>query len=438
MAVLLVTVPGYAQASTCNAQPSPYINQALTRASLFLEQEKPQQALRVLSTTSEKAADASHHLLEFHLGVQLAQHDQPQQALIHFRHASQLCDSHAGSWQNLGRLAFETGHFDEAATALEQAFRLSGEQRSDLRYFQALARYKQQHWQDSLTLSLELLSRFPAQRKLDWIELAAAAADAADRRPQVIDTLFPLVPAMGGSPRFRRSLASLLVQEQRFSEAMIQLKDLDHMGVIDPSELRILADICRMEELPLDAAGYYHRLAAQEHSAELTEKEAESWIAGFQLQRARVVLEREVAHWDTPRLWLLTGQLRFDDGELEPALTAFRRVLTHTPDHRYALTMTGYILFLQDKLDAALPWLDKAADDRPGNQAGALSDYIKELLEYRQRHQQLTAAPAQSQVRPSTPPSPDNKASTGNGDGHQRHQAHQPLTHGAEDATSMQ
>ena len=42
LAVMLVTVPGYAQASTCNAQPSPYINQALTRASLFLEQEKPQ------------------------------------------------------------------------------------------------------------------------------------------------------------------------------------------------------------------------------------------------------------------------------------------------------------------------------------------------------------------------------------------------------------
>lgn len=370
------------QGGTCDGQPSAGITLALGKASKALEEKRPNEALTTLTKASKRAGERTHHLLEFHLGVQLVQAEKPAKALAHFRRATTLCDTYAPAWQNLGRVAYELGTYGEAADALGRAFLLTGEKRPNLRYFEALARYKDNAWGSCVTLCLDLFTRFPEIHNADWVELAAAAATPAGKRPDVIDALTARIPAMGESPRFRRALANLLLQEKRYGEAMVQLKNLDHLGAINDTELMTLGDLCRMEGLPLDAAACYRRLAQNgKASAELTRKEAESLMAGFKPDQARTLLEENVKPWDTHRLWLLAGQLRFEAGELPAAEEAFRRALAHKPNQGHALMMLGYLLFRQDKPEEALPWLEKAAKKSPNCQAKKLRDHVVRLIE---------------------------------------------------------
>ncbi|SCY60126.1 tetratricopeptide repeat protein [Desulfoluna spongiiphila] len=380
-------------AGTCDKQPSPSVTLALTKASKAIEEKRPEEALATLAKASKRAGERSHHILEFHLGVQLVQAEQPEQAIAHFRRATALCDTYAPAWQNLGRVAYETKHYGEAADALGRAFVLTGETRPNLRYFEALARYRDESWQPCVALCLDLFSRFPDCRNAEWAELAASAASPAKKRPQVIDALTTQIPRMGEKPKFRRSLANLLLLEKRYPEAMVQLRNLDHLGAINDAELMTLGDLFRTENLPLDAADCYRRLADKgKNTAELTRKQAESLMAGFKPKEARSVLEQGVTAWNTERLWLLTGQLRFEAGELSGAEEAFRRVLDLTPDQGHALMMLGYVLFQQEKPEEALPWLNKAVKRAPRCQAKRLRDHVVRLLA--ERNKDKSVAPA--------------------------------------------
>ncbi|WP_300675079.1 tetratricopeptide repeat protein [Desulfoluna sp.] len=367
---------------TCDGHPSPAVALALNKASTALEDNKPEEALALLIKASKRAGKRSHHLLEFHLGVQLVEAQQPEKALTHFRRATTLCDTYAPAWQNLGRVAYETQRYSEAADALGQAFFLTEETRPSLRYFEALARYKEESWESCVSLCLDLFTRFPEIHNVDWIELATAAASPAKKRPEVIDALTSQIARMGEKPRFRRALANLLLQEKRFGEAMVQFRNLDHLGALTDGELMTLGDLLRMDKLPLDAARCYHRLADKgKSSAVLARKEAETLMAGFQPQKARDVLENAVKTWDTPRLWLLTGQLRFEANDFSGAAKAFRQVLTLRPKHPHALMMLGYSLFQQDNPEEALIWLEKAVKLCPKGSAKTLRDYVARHLD---------------------------------------------------------
>lgn len=383
IALAVALPPTLCRAGTCGQDPSPAVALALVSASKALTEKQPEAALAILSKASARAGTQSHHLLEFHLGVQLEQAGQPEKALARFRKATALCDTYAPAWQNLGRVAYETKQYGEAADALGRAFLLTGESRPNLRYFQALARYKDNSWEECVTLCLDLFTRFPNARNIAWAELAAAAASPAHQRPEVIRALAAQLPQMGDRPRLRRALTNLLLQEKRYPEAMVQLRSLDHLGAITPQELMSLGDLFRLEGLPLDAAGCYHRLGQRgKTSAELTRKEAEALMAGFKRPQARAVLEKGVKTWDTERLWLLTGQLRYEAGELPEAEAAFRRVLALQPHQAHALMMLGYLLYRQDKPEKALPWLEKAVQQAPpGCQAKKLRDHVARLVE---------------------------------------------------------
>lgn len=373
-------------AGTCDSQPSPSVAMALTKASKAIENEHPEEALATLTKAAKRAGKRSHHLLEFHLGVQLVQAEEPEKALERFKNATALCDSFAPAWQNLGRVAYETEHFGEAAEALGKAFVLTGETRPALRYFEALSRYREKSWGTCVTLCLDLFARFPDCRNVGWVELAAAAAPQAGKRPAVIKALTDRLPIMGGEPKLRRSLAGLLLQEKRYPEAMVQLRNLDHLGDITDAELLTLGDLFRAEDLPLDAAACYRRLTEKgKGTAELTRKEAEALMAGFKPEAALAVLEQGVVTWDTERLWLLTGQLRFEADDLNGAEEAFRKVLSFTPNQGHALMMLGYVLFQQEKPEEALPWLNKAVKRAPKCQAKRLRDHVVKLLAERNK-----------------------------------------------------
>ena len=103
-------------------------------------------------------------------------------------------------------------------------------------------------------------------------------------------------------------------------------------------------------------------------------------MAGFKPDAALTVLEKAVTQWDTDRLWLLTGQLRFEAGDVKGAEQAFRKVLALTPDQGHALLMLGYVLFQQEKPEEALPWLNKAVAHAPKSQARRLRDHVVALL----------------------------------------------------------
>ncbi|MCG8471316.1 MAG: hypothetical protein MI742_05605, partial [Desulfobacterales bacterium] len=115
----------------------------MARASKAIEEKNPKEALAILQKASQRAGKRSHHLLEFHLGIRLVEAKELEKSLEHFRRATELCPTYAPAWQNIGRLAYETEKFDEAAHALGRAFELTGETRANLLYFQALARYRQ-------------------------------------------------------------------------------------------------------------------------------------------------------------------------------------------------------------------------------------------------------------------------------------------------------
>jgi len=377
----IVTLAADCTAGTCDKQPSPAIALAMSKASIAIEKEKNEEALAVLTKASKRAGTRSHHILEFHLGVLLVQAEQPEKALARFRRSATLCDTYAPAWQNLGRIAYETKRYGEAADALGRAFLLTGEARPNLRYFEALSRYREKSWETCVTLCLDLFTRFPDTRNADWAELAAAAASPAKKRPHVIDALTAQIPNLGEKPRFRRVLANLLLQEKRYAEAIVQLRDLDHLDAITNAELMTLGDLFRTEDLPIDAAACYRRLAQKgKTSAELTRKEAEALMTGLKPGKARAVLEKGVIVWNTERLWLLTGQLRFEAGELPAAEEAFRRVLDLTPDQGHALMMLGYVLFQQERPDEALTWLEKAVKRTPRGQAKRLRDHVARLL----------------------------------------------------------
>ena len=378
----LLNPGGIPWAGTCKKSPSPAMSMAMAKASQAMEADQQERAIELLTRAIRRAGKQGHHLLEFHIGVALTQANQQEKALPHFRKATTLCETYAPAWQNRGRVAYELESYGEAAQALGEAFLLTGESRANLRYFQALAQFKNKQWGDTITLCLDLMTRFPGEIKPEWAELTAAAATPAKKRPDVIRALSDYIPTLGGSPRFRRVLANLLLQENRHAEALVQLQNLDHLGTLATDECTVLGDLYRMERLPLDAAACYRRSAKTgAPSALLAQKEAEALMAGLQPTQARKVLEQGIKRWDTPRLWLLTGQLRFEDQNFSGAEAAFRRVLSHRPTHPHALMMLGYSLFQQNKTGDALVCLDKAVKMSPKGPAKALRDYVAGQLE---------------------------------------------------------
>ena len=386
LVLLLASTPAFAKGS-CDTQPSPAIALALSRASKLQKEEKPKEALKVLNRAAKRAGKFSHHLLEFYLGIALVQQSDSKAAYPHFRKATTLCDSFGPAWQNLGRTAYELKKYPEAADALHTAFVLTEEKRSSLLYFEALARYKTKAWDKVTDITFELFRKFSNEskkRKMEWADLAVSAGTSAGRQKELIKLFETLVPELGGEFRFRRSFASLLLQEKAYDGAMVQLKALDHLNAITTKELMILGDIFRLKNLPLDAATCYRRVGEinpKEKTGQLVRKEAEARMAGFMADDAKKLLEREAPIFKTPRLWMLLGQLRFEAKEYPKAEKAFRTFLKTNPEDGHGLMMLGYTLFQQEKHRSALIWLEKAVATNTGSSAKPLRDHVKKLLD---------------------------------------------------------
>jgi tetratricopeptide (TPR) repeat protein len=281
---------------------------AVNKVQSLMAEEKPEQALAVLTRYSEKQAGNVHHYINFLSGICHTELGQTGLAAAAFQQAVEKQPDLSAAWLNLARCRYELGQMAEAAQAFETGYDTS-ENKQAVHLFYAAACHFQAgrpdsvltvferlmaahpdavtlEWKQTLVNILFALEKF--QKALPWLEELAAETKGDTRRQWQEMLLYQylsldmekkalayaryLTRTHPEDPGWWKALAHVHLTDNRFEKALAAMLSYSYLTPLTQEEMRLVADLYLSCNIPLSAARQYEAWLEQ-HGDTLSQKQ---------------------------------------------------------------------------------------------------------------------------------------------------------------------
>ncbi|WP_024336089.1 tetratricopeptide repeat protein [Desulfotignum balticum] len=318
---------------------------AVNKAQSLMAEEKPDQALAVLTRYSEKQAGNVHYYIDFLTGFCHTELGQTGPAAEAFQRTVEKKPGLTEAWLNLARCRYEQGQMAEAAGAFEKGYDTSEENQpvhlfyASACHFQAgrpdsaltvferlMAAHSEEitlEWKQTLVNILFALEKF--RKALPWLEELAAETQGDTRRQWQEMLLYQylslemkkkalayaryLTRTHPEDPGWWKALAHVHLTDNRFEKALAAMLSYSYLTPLTPEEMRLVADLYLSCNIPLSAARQYEAWLEQ-HGDTLSEKQI--------LERIRIISRAwlSAGNPDQALTWAKKGLAKKDDPEL--------------------------------------------------------------------------------------------------------------------------
>ncbi|MBG0778447.1 MAG: tetratricopeptide repeat protein [Desulfotignum balticum] len=281
---------------------------AVNKAQSLMAEEKPDQALAVLTRYSEKQAGNVHYYIDFLTGFCHTELGQTGPAAEAFQRTVEKKPGLTEAWLNLARCRYEQGQMAEAAGAFEKGYDTSEENQpvhlfyASACHFQAgrpdyaltvferlMAAHSEEitlEWKQTLVNILFALEKF--RKALPWLEELAAETQGDTRRQWQEMLLYQylslemkkkalayaryLTRTHPEDPGWWKALAHVHLTDNRFEKALAAMLSYSYLTPLTREEMRLVADLYLSCNIPLSAARQYEAWLEQ-HGDTLSQKQ---------------------------------------------------------------------------------------------------------------------------------------------------------------------
>jgi predicted Zn-dependent protease len=335
---------------------------ALFSAQEYIEQGDLQKAADELANYMAEHPDEAHYLLHFHLGNTWLQLEDDTLAFEEYRKAVAAEPRHEDSWLNYGQTAFALERYDVAARAILEGFELSEEKRSELLYYASAAYILGGDAASAIPHLEALTSGDYGEPKYEWHRALVSACVETGDQERGERAVQKMLEQFASDPGAWELAFQYGASVSDYRAATVALTVVGYLRPLTRREQIQLGDLYQAIEVPFVATQYYGNALADSASASEVERLASAYIAAYDLESARTVLEKEIAEEPTFRLYSLLGDLHFMEKRFEPAYEAFARCVELDPEEGRPWLMMGYCAMELERWDDSLLYLTRASE----------------------------------------------------------------------------
>jgi tetratricopeptide (TPR) repeat protein len=335
--------------------PSPEEQRILVQARKLLDADQGGQAEKLLAAHLSANPEGYHSLVAFTLGNAQARQHKHAQALANYRLAARLNPEDPAIWHNLGKVAFDTQQYVQAAEALLKAHARSLDKDPQLLFHAAYCFIANKTPEKALPLLEEICDR-PAKEgtvKAEWRQALANAYIETGQPGKAVGRIRELIRGSPDNPLWWKVLADLQLRLKVYDQAaaafQIYLELAAAAGGASFEERMTGADLYLLAGVPLKAASRYEKAAALAGRPPDYRKIAAAYTAAHRPDEAVAWLRRGLEKSQDPELWGLLGATLYNQGKYAEALEAYERKLARHPDDGQSALFLGYCALRLDR-----------------------------------------------------------------------------------------
>ncbi|RLC11736.1 MAG: hypothetical protein DRH43_03455 [Deltaproteobacteria bacterium] len=357
---LIVVFFSPASAESKAPKLTPKVQKIVYEAQQLMEKKDYLKAQGCLKKFIEKNPQKKHYLVEFTLANALAMAGKDREALPHYRAAANLYPAFAAAWQNMGKIYFDIKQYDEAGDSLLKAYEVNEKKDPALLYYAAVSYIMAKKERKALPHLERLVSGEIASPKTEWLEALLKVYMDLGLKENAFSVVRKLIDKNGADPRWWKILAQLHLQQTDYKNGLAALTIHSYLTSISLKDLMLLGDLNNAVGVPLKAAEYYEKAVHMESNPAVYEKLASAYIGAHKPAKAIDALNRALEKKPTAKLWLMLGQVLYEEENYDKAYDAFDQSARLDSKNGRAYLMMGYCAFQMGKKDAARSAFQKA------------------------------------------------------------------------------
>lgn len=318
---------------------------AVNKAQSLMAEDRPDQALAVLSRYSEKQAEPVHFYIDFLAGLCHTELGQTGSAAAAFQRAVDKKPDLSPAWLNLARCRYEQGQMTGAARAFENGYETSEKKQAVHLFYAASCLFQAGKADDALTVFNRLMAAHPEAIALEWKQTLVHILFALEKFKTALPWLEELAEKTQGEgrrqwqemllyqylslemkqkalayarhltrihpedPDWWKALAHVHLADNRFEQALAAMLSYSYLTPLTGEESRLLADLYLSCHIPESAARQYEEWLSQ-HGDTLSEKQlldtittiSRAWLAAGNTDLALAWVEKGLAKKEDPEL----------------------------------------------------------------------------------------------------------------------------------------
>jgi tetratricopeptide (TPR) repeat protein len=199
--ILVLIVTGSPRTLAAKENMSLAAGMAVNSAQSLMAEEKPDQALAVLTRYSEKQGENVHHYINFLSGICHTELGQTGLAAAAFQQAVEKQPDLTEAWLNLARCRYELGQMAEAARAFETGYDTSENKQAVHLFYAAACHFQAGRPDSALTVFERLMAAHPDAVTLEWKQTLVNILFALEKFQKALPWLEELVAETKGDTR---------------------------------------------------------------------------------------------------------------------------------------------------------------------------------------------------------------------------------------------
>ncbi|HWK53874.1 MAG TPA: tetratricopeptide repeat protein [Hyphomicrobiales bacterium] len=269
----------------------------------------------------------------------------------------------------LAQLWIQEENWTEGAKALEAWLSTATNPSSSAYYLLAIAYYQLEQMDNALDparKAVELAGETPQE---PWLQLLSALLLQREDYPAALDVIKRTLNLYPGRKQYWTQLSSVYSQLEDFQNALVVLEFAHHAGLLtDSAELRRLADMYMLREMPIRAANLLQEsmdkgtIEADQRNYEAL---ANSLVAAREFERSLPVLEKAGDLSNDGVLYSRMGEVSLQLEDWDKAVDAFKKALDKggVRDVPNTQMLMGIAYYEMGDYSNATTWLNRAASD---------------------------------------------------------------------------
>jgi tetratricopeptide (TPR) repeat protein len=319
-----------------------------------------------------------HSLVYFTLGNCRLMMEKHQEAERCYRTAvTKNPGLHAG-WKNLAKCCYDIQAYDKAAQAFLKSYEVNPEKEAATLYFGGACYLAAGESKKAVNVFKRLLTKHPAEVRLEWKETFAQACLACDQYLEALPFVEELSEKTSGKkrgqwqemrlqlylsldmnqkalryvsrliredplkPKWWRGLAHLHLKENRYESALTALIIKGFLVPLSEREQKTIADLYMAVDIPVQAVLFYKRIAGKVPEPDMAYRIARGYFRQRRFEEAVEWVEQGLKKKKSPRLLLLKGDLLYELEKFAEAAVAFETAARQKASPGRAWLMAGY------------------------------------------------------------------------------------------------
>jgi len=382
---LAVSIPAYGKRE--NKIP-PAARLVILKTQRLMAAKKFQEAAGVLEKFRAKAKKIKpgevdsrgydHHLIDFTLGNCCLMMEKYQAAEKCYRAAvTKNPGLHAG-WKNLAKCCYDIQAYDKAAQSFLNAYEVNPEKEASILYFGGVCYLAAGESKKAVNVFKRLLTKHPADVRLEWKEAFAQACLACDQYLEALPFVEDLSKKTRGKkrgqwqemrlqiylsldmnqkalryvsrlvredplkPKWWQGLAHLHLKENRYESALTVLIIKGFLDPLSEREQKTIADLYMAVDIPVQAVRFYKMIVGKVPEPDMAYRIARGYLRQHRPEEAIEWVEQGLKNKKDPRLLLLKGDLLYELERFAAAAVAFETAARQKAGSGRAWLMAGY------------------------------------------------------------------------------------------------